>query len=153
MQRNVSIMRQSKHNKKVADAKAKSRSLINASLLWHFKNKSQIDDLQLQIKHQNNENKRIQLNSNFETSILRCFLSGKMKEINVIQEDLRNTVQVLQNELMEKDSEIQLIKKLQELQEVELKMDLRIKEAAVGFLQDSDLQFQWKMKEMNLRNE
>ena len=32
-------------------------------------------------------------------------------------------------------------------------MDLRIKEAAVGFLQDSDLQFQWKMKEINLRNE
>ena len=32
-------------------------------------------------------------------------------------------------------------KKTQELREVELKMDLRIKEAAVGFLQDSDLHF------------
>ena len=58
LQRNVSIMRQSKHNKKVAEAKAKSRSSINASLLWHFENKSHIDDLQAQIQHQNNENKK-----------------------------------------------------------------------------------------------
>ena len=86
------------------------------------------------------------MKSYFETSISRWFLNEKTKEINAIQEVSRNTVQVLQNELMEKDSEIQSIKKLQELQEVELKMDLRIKEAAVGFLQDSDLQFQWKMK-------
>ena len=118
LQRNVAITRKSKHNKKVADAKAKSISLINMSLLWHFDNKSQIDYLQSQIKHQNNENKRIQLKSNFETSISRCFLNGKMKEINVIQEDLRNTVQVLQNELMEKDSEIHSMKKEQEVQEL-----------------------------------
>ena len=55
---------------------------------------------------------------------------------------LHNTVQVLQNELMKKDSEIHLMKKQQELRESKLRMELRIKEADVGFLQDSDLQFQ-----------
>ena len=37
-------------------------------------------------------------------------------------EGLCNKVQVLQNELMEKDSEIHLMKKQQELQELELKL-------------------------------
>ena len=53
-------MRQFEQNKKVADAKAKSRSLINASLLWYF-DMSKINDLQSQIQLQNNENERLRL--------------------------------------------------------------------------------------------
>ena len=60
MQRNVAIRQQSIHNKKVAEEKAKLRSSINASLLWHFEKTSQIVDLQAQIKHQDIKNKRIQ---------------------------------------------------------------------------------------------
>ena len=81
MQHNVSIMRQSKHNKKVAEAKKKSRSLINASLLWHFEQTSQFADLQAQIKHQDIKNIRLQ---------------NKIKI-------LRETAQAYQNELNEKE--------------------------------------------------
>ena len=120
--------------------------------MWHFKNKSQIDDLQSQIKHQNNENKRIQLKSNFETSILRCFLNGKMKEINFIQEDLCNTVQVLQNELMEKDSKIHLMKQEQELQGLKLRKELWMKEATERFIVKSglSLRLEWSIEKVTL---
>ena len=115
-------MRQSKHSKKVAEAKAKSRSLINASLLWHFENKSQIDDLQSQIQHQNNENKRIQNRLQIKYNVTSYF--NKNEFIKKI-EGLHNTVQVLQNELMEKYSEIYSMKKQQELQELELRMEFK----------------------------
>ena len=77
--------------------------------------------------YQNNENKRIQLK-----------LNGKMKEIHVIQEDLCNTVQVLQNELMDKDSEIHSMKQEQELQELKLRKGLWMKEATERFIEKSD---------------
>ena len=69
--------------------------MINAFLLWHFENKSQIDDLQEQIQHQDIENIRLQ---------------------NKI-ESLRETAQAYQNEskekervLIEKQSQLELKK-------------------------------------------
>ena len=62
-----------------------------------------------------------------------------MKEINVIQEVLRNTIQVLENELMEKDSEIHSMKQEQELQEIKLSKKLWMKEGAERFIEKSGL--------------
>ena len=135
------------HNKKVAEEKAKSRSLINASLLWHFENKSQVADFQEKIKHQNNENKRIQNRLRIKHKVALYF---KKNEFIKNIEGLRNIVQVLQNELMEKDSEIHLMKKQQELQELELRKELRMKEAAEDFIRKSSLMIGWLMEKMSL---
>ena len=43
------------------------------------------------------------------------------------------------------------MKKQQELQESELRMELKIKEAAVGLLKKSDLKMDWVFEEMNLK--
>ena len=83
-------MRQSMDNKKVTEEKAKLRSLINASLLWHFEQISQIADLQAQIEHQYIKNKRIQNRLQINHDITSYF---KKKEFGKKIESLRNTAQ------------------------------------------------------------
>ena len=83
LQRNVAIMQQYMHNKKVAEEKAKSISLINASLLWHFEQISQVADLQAKIKHQDIKNKRIQ-NRLWISHDVTSYFKGKLR--NRLQE-------------------------------------------------------------------
>ena len=59
----------------------------------------------------------------------------------------------MQNELRERYSQTHSMKKQQELQDIELRMELKIKEAALEFLRESDLQLIWEMKEIQLKGE
>ena len=97
--------------------------------MWYF-DKSKIDDLQSQIQLQNNENERLQFEKN-----------EFMKKI----ESLGNTVQVLKNDLRQKDFEmnIELINKDSKIQsqELELRKAVRMEEAAEKFIGKLDT---WK---------
>ena len=63
--------------------------------MWHFENKSQIDDLQSQIQHQNNVNKSIQNRLQIKSEVAPYEFEKK--------------IEVLQNRLREADEKIEII--------------------------------------------
>ena len=139
-------MRQFEKIKKVADAKEKSRSLLNASLLWHFEQISQVADLQEKVEYQDIDNKQMQnrLRINLNNAILSYFW---IKAIMMKSEQL-------------KIDQIIELKKFQEentLLSTRLNMELRRLEAAEGFIGKSGLTIDWALERtsfnMNLQFE